>query len=75
MTDQTFGEGPDDTPTSAPADADSHAGRSAHIDIPERFAEDLQQLEGIEQRPVAEHPQIFDDVHQRLRRQLDDAGS
>lgn len=75
MTDQTFGASPDDTPDSPPAGADSHASTSSGIDIPERFTADLEALEGIEQRPVAEHPQVFDEVHQRLRRQLDDAGS
>jgi hypothetical protein len=47
---------PSDVPEAAPVSAEPAGGD-------DRFA-------GLEQRPVAEHVEVFEDEHERLRREL-----
>ncbi len=46
-----------------PADADSPVGTA------------MRRLDGLGDRPVEEHPEVYEEVHTVLRRSLDDEGS
>ena len=53
-------ENPD---ANSPADADSPVGTA------------MRRLDGLGDRPVEEHPEVYEEVHTVLRRSLDDEGS